>query len=80
MIYHANEIEQGRLSAAGWACDRDVIAPLDVQRHALQSVHTLGTKRIVAPDSAKGDGTRAHAIASRRKDSAIGNDAARHAG
>jgi hypothetical protein len=95
LIDHANQIQQRRFSAARRPNDRNIVSTLDIEGHTLKRVNSFRAQRIVATHIAQRDdrhfpigahqiparhNVRAHAIASRRSHSAIGNDAARHAG
>src|SRR5436190_21987304 len=91
LIDYSHQIEQRRLPAAGWPHDRDVVAALYIQRHALQRMYALRAERIVAMHVAQRDqhavyveylscSRFGHAIASRRNVSDIGSDEARYAG
>ena len=83
----ADDLEQGRFPTARWTNDRDVVTARNVECHPLQRVHTLVAQLIITADIPQLDdwpciwhARLTHAIASRRSDSAIGSEDARHAG
>src|SRR5688572_333263 len=80
LVDHSDEVEQRRLPAARRTNDGDIIPGSDLERHALKRMHALASKRVVTLHILERYDHLAHAIASRRKDSAIGSEAARQAG
>ena len=78
-IDHSEQVEERALAASRGPDDRDVLALVDLERHATQRVHDLVTHAVLANEGARVDDGR-QPTASWRSVVAIGCDAPRHDG